>query len=75
MEQYPDSYYVASLNKDKKSYASLNGELSCDLCVVGGGFTGLSTAIEAAKKGLDVICSEIFSVCRLFYHKLIIPFF
>ncbi len=45
MEQYPDSYYVASLNKDKKSYPSLNGDLSCDLCVVGGGFTGLSTAI------------------------------
>ena len=58
MEQYPDSYYVASLNKDKKSYPSLNGDLSCDLCVVGGGFTGLSTAIEAAKKGLDVILLE-----------------
>ncbi len=52
MEQYPDSYYVDSLNKDKESFPSLNDELSCDLCVIGGGFTGLSTAIEAAKKGL-----------------------
>ena len=49
MEQYPDSYYVASLNKDKESLPSLNDEMSCDLCVIGGGFTGLSTAIEAAK--------------------------
>ncbi len=47
MEQYPDSYYVASLNKDKESFPSLSDELSCDLCVIGGGFTGLSTAIEA----------------------------
>ena len=58
MEQYPDSYYVDSLNKDKESFPSLNDELSCDLCVIGGGFTGLSTAIEAAKKGLNVILLE-----------------
>tara|TARA_Y100000748_G_scaffold303234_1_gene307718 strand:+ start:601 stop:1890 length:1290 start_codon:yes stop_codon:yes gene_type:complete len=58
MEQYPNSYYVASLNKDKESFPSLNDELSCDLCVIGGGFTGLSTAIEAAKKGLNVILLE-----------------
>ena len=58
MRQYPDSYYVASLNKNKVSYPAFNGEHNCDLCVIGGGFTGLSTAIEAAKKGLNVILLE-----------------
>ena len=48
MRQYPDSYYVASLNKNKVSFPAFNGENDCDLCVIGGGFTGLSTAIEAA---------------------------
>ena len=58
MRQYPDSYYVASLDKNKTSYPAFNGEYNCDLCVIGGGFTGLSTAIEAAKKGLNVILLE-----------------
>ena len=58
MSLYPDSYYAASLDKSKTSSSTLNEEHSCDLCVIGGGFTGLSTAIESAKKGLKVILLE-----------------
>lgn len=31
----------------------LNGEIKTDLAIVGGGFTGLSTALHAAEKGVD----------------------
>ena len=58
MSLYPESYYAASLDKSKTSSSTLNEEHSCDLCVIGGGFTGLSTAIESAKKGLKVILLE-----------------
>ena len=30
-------------------------ELKCDLCVIGGGLAGLSAAISASRKGLNVI--------------------
>lgn len=31
----------------------LDGDLSCDVAIVGGGFTGLSTALHGAEAGLD----------------------
>ena len=58
MSDFPNSYYAASLNRNKKSYSKLTGNYDCDVCVIGGGFTGLSTAIEASKQGLKVILIE-----------------
>lgn len=58
MTSYPNSYYAASLDGEKKSYSNLNSNYDCDICIIGGGFSGLSTAIEAAKKGLNVILLE-----------------
>ena len=58
MTSYPDSYYASSLDREKKYYPNLKDNYDCDICVVGGGFSGLSTAIEAAKKGLKVILLE-----------------
>lgn len=31
----------------------LDGDVTCDLAIVGGGFTGLSTALHGAERGLD----------------------
>ena len=31
----------------------MDGDVTTDLAVVGGGFTGLSTALHAAERGLD----------------------
>ena len=50
MENYPDSYYAQNIETLKKPYDQLIDNHECDICVVGGGFSGLSTAIEAAKK-------------------------
>ncbi len=33
--------------------APLDGDTACDLCIVGGGYTGLSTALHGAARGLD----------------------
>ena len=44
------SYYAASANASPER-APLRGEIETDVCVVGGGFSGLSTALHLARKG------------------------
>ncbi|MDG1437442.1 MAG: FAD-binding oxidoreductase [Emcibacteraceae bacterium] len=56
-EMHCPSYYAASVN-DKTNYPSLDGDLTADICVIGGGFTGVSTALNLAEKGYDVILLE-----------------
>ncbi|MFI8482027.1 NAD(P)/FAD-dependent oxidoreductase [Pseudomonas sp. NPDC078700] len=51
------SYYAASANR-AIAFQPLGGELSADVCIVGGGFSGLNTAIELAQKGLSVVLLE-----------------
>ena len=57
MIAYPDSYYAASANKTI-NYPSLEGNISTDICVVGGGYSGLSTAIALREKGYNVVLLE-----------------
>ena len=33
--------------------APMDGDISTDLAIIGGGFTGLSTALHAAQRGID----------------------
>lgn len=40
------------------SLTTLSSSLSCDVCIVGGGLTGVYTAYLLAKKGVDVILLE-----------------
>ncbi|WP_394182093.1 NAD(P)/FAD-dependent oxidoreductase [Marinomonas posidonica] len=54
---HANSYYAASAN-DKALRPQLNGEQRCDVCVVGAGFTGISTALSLAEKGKRVIVLE-----------------
>ncbi|MBP2299256.1 NAD(P)/FAD-dependent oxidoreductase [Azospirillum picis] len=54
---YLDSWYAASANP-QASHPPLEGELSCDVCVVGGGYTGLTAALELAERGYDVVLLE-----------------
>lgn len=50
---YPESYY-ASVNAPLPPFAPLAGEVRADVCVIGGGFTGLSAALHLARAGYDV---------------------
>jgi gamma-glutamylputrescine oxidase len=52
--EYPDSYYAATAPLLERQPA-LTGEVSCDVAIVGAGFTGLSAAITLAEKGYDVV--------------------
>ena len=59
--QHANSYYAASANR-RLAYPPLQGELRADVCIVGGGFSGLNTAIELAQKGLSVILLEAHKI-------------
>ena len=54
---HTNSYYAASAI-GMVDYPQLAGTESCDVCVVGGGYTGISTALNLAEKGYDVILLE-----------------
>jgi gamma-glutamylputrescine oxidase len=51
------SYYAASANPTRER-EPLQGEISCDVCIVGAGFTGLTAALELAERGFDVVVLE-----------------
>ncbi|MGX9141996.1 NAD(P)/FAD-dependent oxidoreductase [Mesorhizobium sp. 128a] len=42
----------------RPEYPALDGDRSCDVVIVGGGFTGLSAAAHLAKAGVDVVLIE-----------------
>ncbi|WP_068301790.1 FAD-binding oxidoreductase [Pararhodobacter sp. CCB-MM2] len=54
---YPESWYAASAEA-LPPFPAAQGALSCDVCVIGGGFTGLSAALHLAERGYDVILLE-----------------
>ena len=54
---YIDSWYARTL-ADTHEYPPLDGEQEADVCVVGGGLAGLTTAHELARAGKRVILLE-----------------
>jgi gamma-glutamylputrescine oxidase len=56
-----ESYYAASANASP-ARASLERDIDAEVCVVGGGFSGLSSALHLAEKGYQVVLVEAFRV-------------
>ncbi|MGQ3673151.1 NAD(P)/FAD-dependent oxidoreductase [Xanthobacter sp. TB0136] len=54
---HPASWYLASANPCP-DFARLEGATRADVCILGGGFTGLSAALHLAEAGLDVVVLE-----------------
>lgn len=51
------SWYEATVG-DRPEYPSLDGDRTCDVVIIGGGFTGLSAAVNLAKTGTNVVLIE-----------------
>ena len=51
------SFYTET-TQDFPIARDLSADTHCDVCVVGGGYTGLSTALHLAKRGVDVVVLE-----------------
>jgi len=60
-QAHTDSYYAATVN-DVTDFAPLRGDQRADICVVGAGFTGISTALHLAERGYDVHVVEAHRV-------------
>ncbi|WP_314409132.1 FAD-binding oxidoreductase [Pseudomonas kuykendallii] len=58
---YPQSYYAASANPVPPRPA-LDGEVQTDVCVIGAGYTGLSTALFLLENGFRVTLLEAAKV-------------
>jgi glycine/D-amino acid oxidase-like deaminating enzyme len=52
-QQHIGSYYAATVN-EVTAYAPLRGAQNADVCVIGAGFTGISTALHLAERGYRV---------------------
>jgi len=52
-QAHTGSYYAATVN-EVTDFAPLLGDQNADVCVIGAGFTGLSTALYLAERGYDV---------------------
>jgi len=59
--RYPESWYAATAAQLDQQPAA-KGDLTCDVCVVGAGFTGLSAALHLAERGYDVILLDAHRV-------------
>ncbi|MCG9697034.1 FAD-binding oxidoreductase [Shewanella sp. Isolate11] len=51
------SYYNATI-KHETHYPQLEGELEVDVVIIGGGFTGVATALELSEQGISVAIVE-----------------
>jgi len=55
--EYPPSWYAATAHKVER-FEPLKGDARADVCIVGGGYTGLSAALHLAEAGLSVVLLE-----------------
>jgi len=55
--KYINSYYAATANDDTR-YPRLQGTVKADVCIVGGGFSGIATALSLVERGYTVAVVE-----------------
>ena len=56
-----ESYYAASANPHAP-WPALQESIQCDVCIIGGGFTGLSSALFLTEAGYDVVVLEAATI-------------
>jgi len=55
---YPASYWAATAGPPPDPSPPATGQMRADVCIVGGGYTGLSAALHLARAGVDVLLLE-----------------
>lgn len=60
-QDYPESFWAFNTAK-RLHFPALKGQIQSDVVVIGGGFTGLSTAIELSQQGVQVTLLEANSI-------------
>lgn len=56
-QPHAPSYYAAT-SRGAVSCPSLTGDVTADVCIIGGGYTGLSAALHLAERGRSVVLIE-----------------
>ena len=56
-EGYADTFYTRTLSNEA-GFPQLKGTAEADVCIVGGGIAGISTAWELTQRGLSVVVLE-----------------
>lgn len=57
------SYWIESTKNEKRNYPRFKENLSTEVCIIGGGITGITTAYYLAKEGREVILLEKDEMC------------
>ncbi|MCC2113370.1 MAG: FAD-binding oxidoreductase, partial [Hyphomicrobiales bacterium] len=53
----PPSWYADTAGK-RDDYPALDDDINADVCIVGGGYAGLSAALHLAERGIDTVLLE-----------------
>jgi gamma-glutamylputrescine oxidase len=56
-QEHTNSYYAAH-QRDTTPFPALEGETTADVCIVGGGLTGVAAAVEFAERGYNTVLIE-----------------
>lgn len=57
-----NSYWIESVKQEKKDFNKLNNSESVDVCIIGGGLTGITTAYYLSKTNLKVVLLEKYKI-------------
>lgn len=60
--EHTQSWYAAS-RRYEGDYPALEGTIEADVAIVGGGFSGVNTALELSERGYDVVILEAHRLC------------
>ena len=58
------SYWIESVKDKKKEFSSLEKDETVDVCIIGGGLTGLTTAYYLSKTNLKIAVLEKERICE-----------